>query len=125
MPLYAQKSKDYIRERIIEYVPYETLGEQIARELKERDYSIFHDGDRTLQSNVPVPAQDGLIEILAEKDLEDYSLDQWISLYRKVKDLQTEERAVDKVPDTRLPHKIPYTDIVVKLYMNIEIGGNL
>lgn len=115
MPLYAQKSKDYIRERIIEYVPYETLGEQIARELKERDYSIFHDGDRTLQSNVPVPAQDSLIEILAEKDLEDYSLDQWISLYRKVKDLQTEEREVDKVPDTRLPHKIPYTDIVVSL----------
>ena len=41
MPKYAQKSKKFITEKLIERVPEEILHKQISEELFERDYTIF------------------------------------------------------------------------------------
>lgn len=41
MPKYANKSKKFISEKLIERVPLEILQEQISEELFERDYTIF------------------------------------------------------------------------------------
>ncbi len=41
MPKYAQKSKKFITEKLIEKVPEEVLHKQISEELFERDYTIY------------------------------------------------------------------------------------
>ena len=41
MPKYAQKSKKFIAEKLIERIPETTLHEQISEELFERDYTIW------------------------------------------------------------------------------------
>ena len=41
MPKYANKSKKFIAEKLIERVPQEFLQEQISEELFERDYTIY------------------------------------------------------------------------------------
>lgn len=41
MPKYAQKSKKFITEKLIERVPEQILHEQISEELFERDYTIY------------------------------------------------------------------------------------
>ena len=41
MPKYAQKSKKYIAEKLLDKVPEEVLHEQISEELFERDYTIY------------------------------------------------------------------------------------
>ena len=41
MPKYAQKSKKFIAEKLIERVPEEILHRQISEELFERDYTIY------------------------------------------------------------------------------------
>lgn len=41
MPKYANKSKKFIAEKLIERVPVEILQAQISEELFERDYTIY------------------------------------------------------------------------------------
>ncbi len=41
MPKYAQKSKKFIAEKLIDRIPEEKLNEQISEELFERDYTIY------------------------------------------------------------------------------------
>ena len=41
MPKYAQKSKKFIAEKLMEKVPEDVLHEQISEELFERDYTIY------------------------------------------------------------------------------------
>ena len=41
MPKYAQKSKKFISEKLLDKVPEEVLHEQISEELFERDYTIY------------------------------------------------------------------------------------
>ena len=41
LPKYAQKSKKFITEKLMEKVPEEILHEQISEELFERDYTIY------------------------------------------------------------------------------------
>jgi hypothetical protein len=41
MPKYAQKSKKFIVEKLIDRIPEEKLNEQISEELFERDYTIY------------------------------------------------------------------------------------
>ena len=41
LPKYAQKSKKFITEKLIEKVPEEVLHKQISEELFERDYTIY------------------------------------------------------------------------------------
>ena len=41
MPKYAQKSKKFITEKLLDKVPEEVLHDQISEELFERDYTIY------------------------------------------------------------------------------------
>ena len=41
MPKYAQKSKKFIAEKLMEKVSEDVLHEQISEELFERDYTIY------------------------------------------------------------------------------------
>lgn len=41
LPAYRQKSKDFVRKKILEKVPEETLHHQISDELFERDYTTI------------------------------------------------------------------------------------
>lgn len=41
LPAYSQKSKDFVRKKILEKVPEETLHRQISDELFERDYTTI------------------------------------------------------------------------------------
>ena len=41
MPKYAQNSKKFIAEKLMEKVPEDVLHEQISEELFERDYTIY------------------------------------------------------------------------------------
>ena len=41
MPKYAQKSKKFIAEKLMDKVPEDVLHEQISEELFERDYTIY------------------------------------------------------------------------------------
>lgn len=41
LPAYRQKSKDFVRKKILEKVPEETLHRQISDELFERDYTTI------------------------------------------------------------------------------------
>ncbi len=41
MPKYAQKSKKFITEKLIDKIPAEILHTQISEELFERDYTIY------------------------------------------------------------------------------------
>ena len=41
MPAYRQKSKDFVRKKILEKIPEESLHQQISEELFERDYTTI------------------------------------------------------------------------------------
>ena len=51
LPLFAQKEKGYIADRIAASVNTDLLGKQIARELLERDYSVYEAQDYTIRIN--------------------------------------------------------------------------
>ena len=54
--------------------------------------------------------------MLSEKDLHQYTLDQWINLYKQAMEVQEQKETlyVEETPE-RTPHEIPYTDIEVSL----------
>ncbi len=115
MPLFAQKEKGYISDRIAENVDEDILGKQIAEELINRDYSVFETQTVKDSSSSDFPEQE-LVDTLSEKDLTDFTLDKWISLYKKAKEIrESKEEAFKKPMTERTPHKIPYTDIAVSL----------
>lgn len=43
LPAYKEKSKDFVRKRIVESVPEELLQKQVSEELFERDYTTIED----------------------------------------------------------------------------------
>lgn len=117
LPMFAQKSKDYIRDRIMESVDKDTLGPQIAQELVERDYSIYDAVDYTeyeTGSNA-FPAGE-IVDMLSERDLSEFTLDKWIALYRQAttaREKKSQATLLTKEP--QITHSIPYTDIAVSL----------
>ena len=118
MPLYAQKDKGYIADRIAEAVEDELLRKQIAMELLHRDYSVYDAKDYSLYTEGAaheLPAAE-LVDMLSEKDLRQYTLDQWINLYKQAMEVQEQKETlyVEETPE-RTPHEIPYTDIEVSL----------
>ena len=116
LPLYAQQGKGYIADRIAEQVPPETLGREIAGELLRRDYSVWDTEDRTAQTadgTSDLPEQE-IVDALSEKDPAEYTLDQWIALYRRAKEVREVKESIFHVPPAkRLPHAVAYTDIEV------------
>ena len=121
LPLYAQKPKAYIIDRILDSVEEKRLGEQIASELLSRDYSVFDAKDVTIRiENESLDSIDGLpikeiIDALSEQDFDEFTLAHWISLYRKGKAIFEKKKEMRQAKIERLPHEIPYTDIEVSL----------
>ena len=120
MPLYAQKEKGYISDRIAEQVDDETLQKQIAYELLHRDYSVYEDATDysvyTIGIQTGMPARE-IIDMLSENGFEDITLDKWIEIYRTAHEMHEKKEAlfVKKPSTPRTPHDIPYTDIEVSL----------
>ncbi len=118
MPLFAQKEKGYIADKIATSVESHLLGKQIAQELMDRDYSIYDATDYTIKSkkaNENLPERE-IVDSLSEENLEEFTLDQWIEMYHKAKIVQEKKNTiyVEKKIE-RKPHEIPYTDIEVSL----------
>lgn len=122
MPMFAQREKGYIASRIAETVSPETLGMQIAQELMERDYSVFDAEDYTIHSDSSyienrrsLPQLD-IIDTLSEENLSEFTLDKWIRLYQKAREIQNEkEKRFRQKTERNVINKIPYTDIEVSL----------
>lgn len=117
MPLYAQKEKGFIADRIAALVDGKTLGRQIANELMHRDYSIYDATDYTIYSEgvEAFPAEE-IVDILSENNLANFTLDKWIALYKQATAVKEQKETIYKKPIAeRTVHTIPYTDIEVSL----------
>lgn len=117
LPLCAQKDKGYIKNYLFKNVDALELGQQIAEELLNRDYSIYDAEDYTIYSkNEEEIMPKEWVDVLSEEDLSVFTLDKWIELYKHAisikqkKELEFEKRKVD-----RPSHNILYTDIEVAL----------
>ena len=124
MPLYTYKSKDYIIRSLTEQGRDAEIHEALVYELMHRDYAQFDAVDHTLYSNTgraDMPAEiDGtmpveeMVDALSEQDLSTFTLDRWISLYAKARELQaSKETARLSKTAPSIPHTVPYTDIEV------------
>ncbi len=121
LPLYAQKSKEYIRDRLLEAVDKPTLFRQITEELHRRDSEEFghidydeFDNQQNGMFHTGLPMKE-IVDVLSEKDLSEFTLDKWIALYRQAKAVQAEKEAAFQAPVApRVKHAIPYTDIEVR-----------
>ena len=80
LPLYAQKEKPFLCQKLSEEVERKLLGTQIAEELLNRDYSVFDADDHTIKSgnldeiseettSELFSSTDELIDRLSEEDL--------------------------------------------------------
>ena len=121
MPIYAQKEKGYISDRIAEQIDSKTLGGQIAYELMHRDYSFYDARDYTeyyneFKSDNGIPAEE-IVDTLSENNLKSFTLDKWIELYKIAKDRQYKKEKVynANVIDRSKLHKIKYNDIEASL----------
>ena len=121
MPAYAQKEKGYIADRIAACVDGNLLGTQIANELLHRDYSVFDAKDYTEyfmgeeSEIVDFPVAE-IVDMLSERNLSEFTLDQWIDLYKRATTVKEQKEIAFKKPiPERTPHTIPYTDIEVSL----------
>ena len=119
MPSYALKSKSFIESKLVENVPKDQLTKQIAYELLNRDYSVYDAMDYTeyFKKEDPEVNPFGLMELVdnaSELDVEQMTLDQWIDLYRKAKEIRGKKaEAEKKLVRNWDSHKIKYTDIEV------------
>ena len=81
MPVYAQKEKGYIADRLAAIVDGELLGKQIANQLMHRDYSVYDAKDYSIYSNNheedDFPTEE-IVDVLSENDLSEFNLDKWI-----------------------------------------------
>lgn len=132
LPLYAQKEKPFFCEKISSDVESGLLGRQIAEELLNRDYSVFDAEDYTIKSGkfedkteerlteILFPA-DEMIDRLSEENLSEFTLDKWMSIYKravekqKLKVERTRQVEQEQRHRQKVLHKIPYTDIEVSL----------
>ena len=120
MPMYANKSKDFICGKIAEVCEPKMLGEQIAYELKTRDYGIYNAVDPTVTAQVESQHSGSalveLIDSVAETDSDEFTLDKWIELYSRINSIRKEKQEAFRQPVKDRPaHKIKYEDIEVSL----------
>ena len=80
MPLYAQKPKGFIADRILEHVAPDLLGQQIAEELLCRDASVFQTQNLSEDEKQYTPIME-LLDSTSEQDLSELTLDKWIGMY--------------------------------------------
>ncbi|MBQ6823076.1 MAG: sce7726 family protein [Clostridia bacterium] len=116
LPLYAQKPKSFLIEKLAEQVDYFLLGKQIAEELLQRDYSVYQATDHTLSLSSDAPFPTELVDTLSEQDPAAFTLDKWIDLYRLAQEARREKEALCTAREMeRTPHEIPYTEIEASL----------
>lgn len=119
LPMYALKNKEFIINKLIEFVPLDQLKAQIAYELLNRDYSVYGAQDYTEQFKQENKSEDvdlitELADTTSEMDLEQMTLAQWINIYTKAKEIKKKKEIVDeRMSRTRNSHAIKYTDIEV------------
>lgn len=119
LPMYALRDKDYIITKLVENVPADQLSRQTAYELLNRDYSVYDAEDYTehYRAETPNVGIDHLMELVdnaSEMNMEEMTLDQWIDVYRKAKEIRQKKAEVEEeLSRKREPHKIKYTDIEV------------
>lgn len=119
LPSYALKDKDFIITKLIENVPADQLSTQVAYELLNRDYSIYDAKDYTehyKEENLGVNIEHlmELVDSASEMNMEQMTLDQWIDVYRKAKEIrQKKAEAEDAALRKWESHVIKYTDIEV------------
>lgn len=122
LPLYTYKDKEYIINQIIEKLDDSVIKQHIVYELLHRDYSQFDAKDYSLyfsQENHSTEYEAALpigelIDMLSEKNLSQFTLDQWISLYRQAKNVQSSKQSIYFCDSSkREAHKISYKDIEV------------
>ena len=119
MPVYAQKEKGYIADRLAAIVDGELLGKQIANQLMHRDYSVYDAKDYSIYSNNreedEFPTEE-IVDVLSENDLSEFTLDKWIEIYKKATLVKEHKNKLfEKTVEKRVMHEIPYTDIEVSL----------
>ena len=119
MPVYAQKEKGYIADRLAAIVDGELLGKQIANQLMHRDYSVYDAKDYSIYSNNreedEFPTEE-IVDVLSENDLSEFTLDKWIEIYKKATLVKEHKNKLFEKPvKKRVMHEIPYTDIEVSL----------
>ena len=119
LPLFAQRDKGYIADRIAETVESRLLGMQIAGELFDRDYSVYSAEDYTVKQDSPVRTnlpEDEIVDSLSEENLAEYTLDQWIALYHRAQIIREKKTfEYDKQLVKRTEHSIKYTSITPTL----------
>ena len=132
LPLYAQKEKPFLCQKLSEEVERKLLGTQIAEELLNRDYSVFDADDHTIKSgnldeiseettSELFSSTDELIDRLSEEDLTSFTLDKWMAIYKKAVEKRTRKEERFKITEREfrhkqsILHKTPYTDINVSL----------
>lgn len=119
LPLFTYKNKDYIIRQILERVSDEDIHTHLVYELMHRDYSVYDREENTADTLSASDAEDSIakneiVDMLSERDMEQLTLDQWIGMYSRAKEIsrrKAERSRWETAP--RPPHKIPYTDIEV------------
>ncbi len=120
LPAYAQKSKDYIIDRLVSSgINNQLLRRQIVEELHARDYSVYEGAtDYTIKQDEAesVIPQSDIVDTLSELNLSDFTLDKWIALYAKATAIQKKKQMAFAEPVAHTTeHAIKYTDISVSL----------
>ena len=118
MPMFAQKNKSYIAYKIAAYVEDSLLLKQITNELMYREYTDYSADGKVIdnRNNTKLSGLEQLVERVAEDDINNITLDKWIELFSKAKEIRTQRnRALSDLKVTRAPHTIPYTDIEVSM----------
>ena len=143
LPLYAQKEKAFLTERIYETVPNKLLGIQIAEELRARDFSLFEAADLTIKSENEnlenekfkdiISTTDEMIDRLSEENLAEFTLDKWMAIYKKAiekRNIKNEIASQQNPANTenygekKSDRRIPFNDIEVSLgapWINAEM----
>ena len=117
LPMYAQKDRRFIINKLVESKSPNLLAERVAYELMYRDYSIYDAVDYT---EYYAAEGDGvepdilleLVDNVSEMNMTNMTLDQWIEIYRKAKSVQVKkEQKIEQTIYECKKHEISYKDI--------------
>lgn len=117
LPMFALKSKDFISSRLVESVPDEELKAQIVYELMHRDYSVYgaEDYSEYYKNDTADEFDTRLIELIdcvSEMNMEQMTLDEWIEIYSKARQISSVKEEKKPV-SIRKAHEITYENIEV------------
>ena len=116
LPLYGQRDKAFLADKLFSSVEPASLGRQIAEELFHRDYSIFEEAESEREQPSYIGfTQAALTDALSEENFEELTLDKWIELYRNARAIGRKKNVIEQKMKERRTHEISYQDIEVSL----------